>query len=78
MTDAQPTPMSTLDMAFETAKEEGLIFVYLGNVSSDDRENTYCPHCGRLNIERSGFRTRVTGMEGGKCSSCGHSLNMVI
>lgn len=78
MTDVEATPMSTLDMAFQTAKEEGLVYVYLGNVTSDDRENTYCPRCGRLNIERSGFRTRITGMEGGRCSNCGHSLNMVV
>jgi pyruvate formate lyase activating enzyme len=78
MTDIGPTPISTLDMAVRTAKEEGLAFVYLGNVSSDDRENTYCPDCGTLVIQRAGFRTKMIDFKDGRCGKCGRSLNMVL
>jgi pyruvate formate lyase activating enzyme len=78
MTDIGPTPISTLDMAFNTAKKEGLAFVYLGNVPSDDRENTYCPDCGTLVIQRTGFRTNIVELKDGKCGKCGRSLNMIV
>ena len=37
------TPMETLRLAHHMAREEGLKFVYLGNVAHCDEENTYCP-----------------------------------
>lgn len=81
-----PTPPETLHVAATMAKEEGLKFVYLGNVISDTRdatasqrtgENTYCPRCGNLAIERKGYRTRITGLnEAGRCSVDDEELNI--
>jgi len=33
-------------------KEEGLNYVYIGNVPGHPYENTYCPRCGALLIKR--------------------------
>ena len=78
MTDVDMTPLSTLEMAHDIAEREGLLFVYLGNVSTPEGENTYCPDCGNLAIERSDFRIRTIGLDGGRCDNCGRSLNIVV
>jgi len=41
--DAPPTPVRTLEKAYRIGREEGLKFVYLGNVPGHPYENTYCP-----------------------------------
>jgi len=75
--DLPETPIQTLDKAFEIAKEEGLKFVYLGNVPGY-KENTYCPNCGELLVERFGlFATRVN-LSKNKCPKCGTKINIVI
>ena len=72
-----PTPIETLQRARRTGHDVGLHFVYLGNVSDEDGENTRCPNCANLVIQRSGYRTRIQGMDpAGKCSHCGASLNV--
>jgi pyruvate formate lyase activating enzyme len=78
MTDVPLTPMETLEMAYQVAREAGLRFVYLGNIPVDRRENTYCPKCGNLAIRRTGFSSVIMGMKEGKCAKCGTDLNMVI
>jgi len=79
MQDVPPTPVETLEMAKRVGEEEGLKFVYLGNVRTKTGENTYCPSCGRLVIERSGYTTRVVGAtQEGKCAHDGADLNVVM
>ncbi|UCE74547.1 MAG: AmmeMemoRadiSam system radical SAM enzyme [Methanomassiliicoccales archaeon] len=70
MQDTIATPMSTLTRAHEIAKEAGIKYVYLGNVPHGDYENTYCPECGELLIERIGFSTRAHYVKNGKCPKC--------
>src|SRR5215471_2411193 len=57
MTDPDNTPVATLLRAVEIGKTAGLNFVYAGNVPGvvGGLENTYCPGCGDLLIERRGF-----------------------
>lgn len=50
-----PTPISTLERARGIGKAEGLKYVYAGNVPGHPLENTYCPNCNALLIERWGF-----------------------
>ncbi len=76
--EARPTPMETLKMAHRTAKAEGLEFVYMGNIPHCDEENTYCPECGTLAIERLGFLVSKNMTDDGKCGQCGHGLNIVM
>lgn len=75
---AGSTPMETLKLAHHTAKEEGLKFVYLGNVGHCDEENTYCPKCGKLALERLGLRLIRDTTKEGKCPDCGQDLNLII
>lgn len=71
-----PTPIDTLQRAQGIGKQAGLSFVYLGNVSGGDGENTYCPSCGSLAVQRTGYRTRIVAMDqSGKCGCCGADLN---
>jgi len=72
-----PTPLDTIARAREIGFESGLSFVYVGNVSSMDGEDTLCPSCDNLVIARKGYSTRVIGLAEGGCSRCGKRLNMV-
>ena len=42
-----PTPLSYLDNAYRISKTEGLNFVYLGNISNTEYDNTICPNCSK-------------------------------
>ena len=75
--DIPPTPIATLEHAYEIGRKAGLKFVYLGNVPGHHSENTLCYSCGRLVVERRGYQTRVLGLNGSKCRFCGAELNFV-
>ncbi len=64
-----PTPFKTLRNAWETALSTGLKYVYIGNIRSN-AENTYCPNCKRLLIERIGYLVKQNNISGGKCRFC--------
>src|SRR5213594_2852315 len=69
------TPVETLEKHCAVAKEEGLRYVYIGNVSGHPLENTYCPGCGAIAIKRYGFD--ITGWyldKDNKCNKCGYRL----
>lgn len=70
MADVPPTPLSKLEEAREIAREAGLRYVYLGNVQSG--EDTFCPQCGRLLIQRSGYRVVENRIQANnRCPDCG-------
>ncbi|MCD4738598.1 MAG: AmmeMemoRadiSam system radical SAM enzyme [Anaerolineae bacterium] len=69
--DRPRTPPATLVRAYNIGKEAGLEYVYVGNIPDPTRENTYCPTCDTLLIERTGHRTRTQWEEPGKCPQCG-------
>jgi pyruvate formate lyase activating enzyme len=76
MGDLPPTPVSTLKRAYEIGKEEGLRYVYVGNYADQSLTSTYCPSCGHMVIERSGYlgeRVKVRLREG-KCEVCGFEI----
>lgn len=77
MREVPSTPLETLSKAYDIATEEGLRFIYLGNIPHDERENTYCPNCGRLVIERWGFSVGLKNLKDGSCAFCGEDLNIV-
>jgi pyruvate formate lyase activating enzyme len=76
MTGNGNTPVSTLLRAAEIGKEEGLNFVYAGNLprSVGPWENTTCPGCNALLIERSGFRVLQMNLQDGRCPSCARTI----
>jgi len=74
----RPTPLPTLKMAADIAREAGMEFVYLGNVQGRGFSDTVCPGCGVTVIERSGFAVKSTPSPDGSCPGCGRCLNLVI
>lgn len=74
--DIPPTPVETLEKARELGFEEGLEFVYIGNVAGHDGENTYCPECKKLVIGRYGYQITAMHQTNGKCDYCGEDLNI--
>ena len=69
-----PTPVNILKNARQVAMEEGLKNVYIGNVPGLGAENTICPKCKKLLIERRGYRIINNKIEKGKCSFCGEPV----
>lgn len=76
MLDKLPTPISKLREAYEIGKEEGLKYVYIGNIIDEDRESTYCPNCGLKVIERGGYVGEIVKsyLLDGKCPNCYTSI----
>ncbi|HUO76940.1 MAG TPA: AmmeMemoRadiSam system radical SAM enzyme [Thermodesulfovibrionales bacterium] len=77
--DVPRTPVSTLRMAREIGLKTGLKYVYEGNVPGEGGENTWCPSCGELLIERFGFALSRIQMKNSRCSKCGayiHGIGM--
>jgi pyruvate formate lyase activating enzyme len=66
-----PTPVETMERAHEVAAEEGVRFVYVGNVPGHAANNTYCPQCGETVVARQGFAVTTYHLTGGRCDSCG-------
>jgi pyruvate formate lyase activating enzyme len=72
--DVQPTELSSLERAFEIGKAAGLHYVYLGNVPGVKSENTFCHCCGRVLIERIGYRIARNDIRESKCVGCGTTI----
>ncbi|MBS7281630.1 MAG: AmmeMemoRadiSam system radical SAM enzyme [Candidatus Freyarchaeota archaeon] len=78
MTDREATPIQTLERAREVGLSEGLKYVYIGNVPGHKGENTWCPNCGELLIERYIFsitKYRITPEN--KCPRCGTQIPII-
>jgi len=74
LTNAPPTPASTLRKAREIGLDEGLSYVYTGNLPGDPGETTRCPACRKEVVVRSGFRLGKVALDRGKCLYCGNEL----
>ena len=74
MLDKKPTPVATLEMAYDLGKQAGLKYVYLGNVPGHDSETTLCPSCGEPVIQRRAFTLGEMSLEGNRCSHCGTEI----
>jgi len=77
MQDRPPTPASILRQAREIGLEEGLRFVYEGNIPGEGGESTYCPACGEELINRYGFSIRRNNLVDGRCGKCGEEIEGV-
>lgn len=74
---AEPTPVRTLEKARKIMLEEGLKYVYTGNVPGHEGENTYCPDCGKPVIKRRGFAIIEWNLdEQNRCKYCGYPINI--
>jgi pyruvate formate lyase activating enzyme len=77
LTNIPQTPLSTLERAASIAKQSGLKYVYIGNVPSHPSENTYCPGCEKIAIERKGFFIKSLNIENSACKYCGETISGV-
>jgi len=74
LTDLPPTPVATLERAWEIGRGAGLNYVYLGNVPGHPGENTVCPGCGEILIRRVGFQIIKNRLDNGSCPDCQRSI----
>lgn len=71
------TPVKTLEKAREIGRKEGLNYVYLGNIPGHPFENTYCPNCQELLIERYGLSVSRYEIKDGRCPACGKEIPII-
>ncbi|MEM4789030.1 MAG: radical SAM protein [Ignisphaera sp.] len=73
-----PTPIDKLLEIANTAKKEGIEYVYIGNYGSPELESTRCPKCGKMLIFRYNYRVREFNLdregEVYKCPRCRHRI----
>jgi len=68
MQDHEYTKLQTLQRANDIAKKAGLFYVYMGNVPVHG--DTYCPDCGTLLIDRTGYTITKNALVEGDCPKC--------
>lgn len=68
------TPVETLERAREAARRAGMNYVYIGNVPGHAAESTFCARCGRMVIERKGYRIAQFNLKKGRCAACGEAI----
>lgn len=77
LTTAPVTPATTIQRAREIGLEEGLHYVYSGNLPGDEGEKTFCPGCKRVVIDRFGFSILSNKVENGSCPFCKTTISGV-
>jgi pyruvate formate lyase activating enzyme len=70
LTSLPSTLPGTLESAREIAMDAGIHYVYIGNLSGTTWENTYCPVCKRMVVERDRYAVRSYSLHDGVCHSC--------
>jgi len=74
LNNSDSTKVIALEEARKIALGEGIKYVYLGNVYGSDAENTYCPKCAKILIERKGYQILKNNIVKSKCSFCGEKI----
>ena len=77
MLDRSPTSVRVLERARKIGLEAGLRYVYTGNVPGDAGEDTFCPRCGNLLVDRLGFQILEYRIQEEKCPKCGSAVDGV-
>ncbi len=75
MTDVDHTSPTSIHRTIEIGRQEGLKYIYSGNVPGDQYESTICYNCGNLLIGRTGYFIRSTRISGGSCNNCGAKIH---
>ncbi len=74
LTSLPYTPVSVLEKAREIALNAGLKYVYIGNVPGSPAENTICPGCKKVVMERKGFTILANNLKADHCKFCGTKI----
>ncbi len=72
-----PTPVSTLQKAYDIGKEQGLRYVYMGNVPGNRTESSFCYNCGEMVVDRYGYQIQKNNIKSGMCGFCGVEIDGV-
>ncbi len=75
LTSLNPTPVEALQAARKIALKSGLKYVYIGNIGPNPAENTFCPKCGKVVIERNGYFVTQNNIKNGRCKFCGEKIS---
>jgi pyruvate formate lyase activating enzyme len=70
-----PTPVEILNKAAAIAAEEGLKYIYVGNVPGNELADTVCPSCGMVVVKRQGYRIVFNKISNGNCTNCGKKVD---
>lgn len=70
LTNLPETPVATLEKARQIALSAGIKYVYIGNVPGSQGENTFCPKCKKMLVERKGFFIAKNYIVNSRCSFC--------
>jgi len=77
MQQVPPTPVDTVIEAKRIAEEEGLNFVYTGNLPYSEINTTFCLNCGKTLVERLSYNVKIKQLSnGGTCKSCGKQTSI--
>lgn len=71
--DIEPTPIETIQYAEQIGREEGLFFIYPGNIP--EKSITKCPDCEKVAVQRE-LPTKIYVDKNGNCQGCGKYLNI--
>jgi pyruvate formate lyase activating enzyme len=74
MLNLPPTPVATLERAWQMARAAGIRYAYVGNVPGHQGNHTWCPQCHRIVIHRKGFFLEEMNVKQGKCTFCSQSI----
>lgn len=68
------TPVETLEKLRELALEEGIHYVYMGNVPDHEGSYTYCHNCSKVLVKRKGYIIEAYHIERGRCKFCNATI----
>jgi pyruvate formate lyase activating enzyme len=76
LTHIPNTSANTIRTAYNIGKNAGLKYVYSGNIPGLPLENTFCPKCQRLCVQRFGYDI-VRFDKNGLCPKCNTNLDII-
>ncbi|PLY06857.1 MAG: AmmeMemoRadiSam system radical SAM enzyme [Arcobacter sp.] len=71
--DIPRTSFSSLKLAYDIAKKEGLNYVYIGNIGYEN--STICVNCGTNLISREYFNVKSYELNNSFCKNCGIKID---
>ncbi len=77
LTNLPPTPLETLEQAYNIAKKCGLYYVYIGNVPGHKAEDTFCHNCGKIVVDRYGYQIITNNIVRRRCKFCNTKISGV-
>jgi len=70
-----PTSVEIVNNAAKIAADEGMVYVYSGNMPGNEISDTKCPSCNSTQVVREGYRIASNSITDGKCNKCGHKID---